>query len=193
MSESTENADERSLLEPSVADADATAEGGAAPAADSDSAGDLADQLAAAQAEAEENLSKYMRLAADMENLRKRTTRDVEHAHKYAIERLAGELLEVVDSLEMGLAAGESASADALLEGSQATLKLLLGALTKSGIELLDPEGEVFDPQWHEAMTTQPSATAEPGSVIAVVQKGYQLNGRLLRPARVIVAREVAD
>ena len=148
------------------------------------------DALAEAQAAAEENLNKYMRLAAEMDNLRKRTTRDIEHAHKFAIERFAGELLAVTDSLEMGLAAAEGASAESLVEGTQATLKLLLGALVKSGVTVVDPEGEPFDPQVHEAMTMQPSATAEPGSVLTVVQKGYELNGRLLRPARVIVAAE---
>jgi molecular chaperone GrpE len=148
------------------------------------------DALAEAQAAAEENLNKYMRLAAEMDNLRKRTTRDIEHAHKFAIERFAGELLAVTDSLEMGLVAAEGASAESLVEGTQATLKLLLGALVKSGVTVVDPEGEPFDPQVHEAMTMQPSDTAEPGSVLTVVQKGYELNGRLLRPARVIVAAE---
>ncbi len=151
---------------------------------------DLWEQLQAARAEAEENNSKYMRLAAEMENLRKRTIREVEHAHKFGIERFAQELLAVVDSLEMGIEAGTGAAAETLLEGSAATLKLLLGALEKSGVESLDPEGEPFDPNLHEAMTMQPSNVAEPGSVLTVIQKGYQLNGRLLRPARVIVARE---
>ncbi|MFQ5634105.1 MAG: nucleotide exchange factor GrpE [Gammaproteobacteria bacterium] len=146
--------------------------------------------LALAQAEAEDNLNKYMRLAAEMENLRKRTARDVEHAHKYAIERFATDLLAVTDSLEMGLQAADSASVASLLEGTRATLKLLHGALAASGVEVVDPEGEPFDPQLHEAMTMQASPTAEPGSVLTVVQKGYALNGRLLRPARVIVAAE---
>lgn len=153
---------------------------------------DLLAQLQAARAEAEENNSKYMRLAAEMENLRKRTTREIEHAHKFGIERFARELLGVVDSLEMGIDAGSGpgVAAESLLEGSAATLKLLLGALQKSGVESLDPEGEPFDPNLHEAMTMQPSDIAEPGSVLTVIQKGYQLNGRLLRPARVIVASE---
>jgi len=156
----------------------------------SEAPADDVEALEQARADAEENLNKYIRLAAEMENLRKRTTRDVEHAHKFAIERFAAELLAVTDSLEMGLDAGESASVDSLLEGTRATLKLLLGALEKSGVTVVDPEGEPFDPQLHEAMTMQPSATAEPGSVLTVVQKGYVLNGRLLRPARVIVAAE---
>ena len=151
------------------------------------------DELQAAKDEAEENLNKYMRLAADMENLRKRTVREVESARRFGVERFAGELLVVCDSLEMGLETGQNASVESLLEGKSATLKLLQGAMTKSGIEQINPEGELFDPQFHEALTMQPSATAEPGSVLTVVQVGYQLNGRLLRPARVIVAADPVD
>lgn len=157
-----------------------------------ENAADLPAQLAEAQELAEKNHSKYMLLAAELDNLRKRTVREVEHAHKFGTERLANELLAVVDSLEMGLDVGAGAAAETLLEGNQATLKLLTGALAKSGIVELDPEGEPFDPNVHEAMTMQPSDEVEPGSVLAVVQKGYQLNGRLLRPARVIVASEPA-
>jgi len=154
------------------------------------SAGEPLDELAAAQQSAEDNLNKYLRLAADMENLRKRTVRDVENARKYGIERFAAEILAVIDSLEMGLQAAPMASMESLLEGQAATYKLLLGAVEKSGLEVIDPEGEPFDPQLHEAITMQPSETAEPGSVLTVVQKGYQLNKRLLRPARVVVASE---
>jgi molecular chaperone GrpE len=151
------------------------------------------DELAAARQAAEENHNKYLRLAAEMENLRKRTVRDVEHARKFGVEQFAADILAVIDSLEMGLEAAPTASMDSLLEGQTATYKLLLGAIEKSGIEAIDPEGEPFDPQMHEALTMQPSDTAEPGSVLAVVQKGYQLNKRLLRPARVVVAREPDD
>ena len=148
------------------------------------------DPLAEAQAMAEDNWAKYLRVVAEMENLRKRTARDVENARKYGIERFAEEILSVVDSLEMGLEAGANASVESLLEGKVATLKLLLGAMEKYGVEVIDPEGEPFDPQFHEAMTMQPSGSVEPGSVMTVIQKGYQLNGRLLRPARVVVASE---
>jgi molecular chaperone GrpE len=148
------------------------------------------DPLAKAQAMAEENWAKYLRVVAEMENLRKRTARDVENARKFGNERFAEEILSVVDSLEMGLEAGANASVESLLEGKIATLKLLLGAMEKFGVEAIDPEGEPFDPQFHEAMTMQPSGSAEPGSVMTVIQKGYQLNGRLLRPARVVVASE---
>jgi molecular chaperone GrpE len=143
-----------------------------------------------AEARIAEYRDRSLRLAAEMENLRKRTARDVEHARKFGIEQFAREVLAVVDSLEMGLEVGSEASAQSLLEGNQATLKLLRAALDKGGIEVIDPEGVAFDPESHEAITMQPSNTAEPGSVLTVVQKGYQLNGRLLRPARVVVASE---
>lgn len=149
--------------------------------------------LAAARAKAEENWDRYLRAAAEMENVRKRAARDVEHARKFALENFGKELLAVKDSLEMGLAAGESADAQSLLEGSEATLKLLAGTLERFGVTEVDPAGEPFDPEYHEAMTMQPSADAEPGSVLTVIQKGYSLNGRLLRPARVIVAAEPKD
>ena len=90
----------------------------------------------------------------------------------------------------MGIQAAESGDASSLLEGKQATLKMLTSTLERFGISEVDPEGEPFDPEFHEAMTMQPSAEAEPGSVLTVVQKGYALNDRLLRPAMVIVARE---
>ncbi|MEM7611922.1 MAG: nucleotide exchange factor GrpE [Pseudomonadota bacterium] len=146
------------------------------------------DPLAIAEAKAAENWEKYVRAVAELDNVRKRARRDVENAHKYGIERFAGELLAVTDSLEAGLAAGEAADAGALREGSEATLKLFVTTLTKFGIEQLDPHGEPFDPEQHEAMTMVPSPDVEPNTVIDVIQKGYSLNGRLIRPARVIVA-----
>jgi molecular chaperone GrpE len=145
------------------------------------------------QAKADENWDRYLRAAAEVENIRKRASRDVEHARKFALENFGRELLAVRDSLEMGIAAADSADAESLLAGSKATLKLLAGTLERFGITEIDPEGEPFDPELHEAMTMQPSADVEPGSVLTVIQKGYALNERLLRPARVIVASEPAD
>jgi molecular chaperone GrpE len=150
------------------------------------------DPLAEAVARAEENWDRYVRAAAELENVRKRAARDVENAHKFALERFATDLLSVCDSLEMALDIGDEASAESLKEGSEATLKLLGSVLQRFGIEEVDPVGEPFDPSLHEAMTMQPSADAEPGSVLTVFQKGYALNGRLLRPARVVVAAEPA-
>lgn len=140
------------------------------------------------QARADENWDKYLRAMAELENLRKRAARDVENARKYSLEPFARELLAVRDSLEMGLSAAAEADADTLREGSEATLKLLSSTMEQFGIAELNPEGEPFDPEQHEAMMMQPSAESEPGTVLTVYQKGYALNGRLLRPARVVVA-----
>ena len=147
------------------------------------------DPLAEAIAKADDNWNKYLRVVAELDNFRKRSARDVEKARLFGVERLAGALLEVADSLEMALEVGDQATVASLLEGNEATLKLLQTVLEKHGIEPVYPEGEPFDPEFHEAMSTVESATAEPDSVVTVVQRGYQLNGRLLRPARVIVAR----
>ncbi len=151
-----------------------------------------AERIEALEAEVQGNWEKYLRAAAELENVRKRASRDVENAHKFAVERFAGDLLDVADSLSMGLEAAEHTDAVKLREGSEATLKLLLQIFDRFGIQTLDPHGEPFDPEFHEAMTMQPSADAEPETVLTVIQRGYLLNGRLLRPARVIVAAPVA-
>ena len=153
---------------------------------------DAASALAETEAKAQENWDKYLRLAAELENVRKRAARDVEKAHKFALERIVADLLEVRDSLEMALSAGEESSIENLIEGNETTLKLLTTVMQRYGVEDIDPLGEPFDPNQHEAMTMQPSADAEPDSVLTVFQKGYALNGRLLRPARVVVATEPA-
>lgn len=148
---------------------------------------ELRASLAAAETRALESRDMYMRALAELENVRKRASRDVEQAHKYAIDRFANDLVAVKDSLELGLiAAGD---VETLKAGTDATLKLFKKAFEKAGVIELDPLGEPFNPELHEAMAMQPSAEHVPDSVTQVVQKGYQLNGRLLRPARVIVAR----
>ena len=149
--------------------------------------GEAIDEL---QAKADENWDRYVRAVAELENVRKRAQRDVENAHRYALESFSKELLAVVDSLEMGLEAAESADAAALRDGSEATCKLLKSTMERFGVAVVDPEGEPFDPEYHEAMSMMPSGEAEPGSVLTVIQKGYTLNSRLLRPARVIVTAE---
>jgi molecular chaperone GrpE len=150
--------------------------------------GALQAALAAAEARALESRDLYMRALAELENVRKRASRDVEQAHKFGVERIANDLIGVRDSLELGLAS--AASADALREGTRATLQLLTRALEKAGVTEIVPQGEPFNPELHEAMVMQPSAEHVPNSIVQVIQKGYQLNGRLLRPARVIVAKE---
>jgi molecular chaperone GrpE len=149
----------------------------------------LAAELADAQAKAREHYDNYLRAVAETENVRKRGQRDVESASRYAIERFAGELLDVRDSLELGIAAGAGADPARLVEGMEATLRLVNRAFEKSGISVVDPQGQPFDPEFHEAMVTQPTPDHPAGTVLAVVQKGYVLNGRLLRPARVVIAR----
>ncbi len=160
---------------------------GGAEQATETSAADLQAALAAAEARALESRDMYMRALAEMENIRKRASRDVEQAHKFAVDRFASDLIGVKDSLELGLlAAGD---VQTLRAGTEATLKQLTNAFEKNGLTEIDPLGQQFDPQQHEAMAVQPSAEHVPDSVTQVVQKGYALNGRLLRPARVIVAK----
>ncbi len=149
--------------------------------------------LADAEAKAQENWNNYLRAVAELENFRKRVTRDLENAHKFGLEKFAAELLDVRDSLELGLEAGDKADVRSLLAGKEATLRLLAKAFEKQGITEVNPVGAPFDPQLHEAIAMRESATGEPNTVLQVVQKGYQLNGRLLRPARVIVARAPAN
>jgi molecular chaperone GrpE len=161
------------------------------PEADaSDSAlASLGRELAEAQALVSQHRDQLLRAAAELENIRKRSARDVEQAHRYALEKIAQELLPVRDSLELAAASAATADAATLAAGQDATLKLLARAFEKFSILGIEPVGEPFDPQKHEAMAMQDAPAAEPDSVLQVVQKGYELNGRLLRPARVIVAR----
>jgi molecular chaperone GrpE len=149
--------------------------------------------LEAARKEAEENWNKYLRAAAEFDNFRKRAARDLEAARKYGAERLAQALLPVRDSLAAGLAATSKADPAAVIEGQQATLRLLDDALASAGITEIDAKGEPFDPAKHEALTVVPSDDVEPNSVLEVIQKGYQLHDRLLRAAKVIVARAADD
>ncbi|WP_018718306.1 nucleotide exchange factor GrpE [Arhodomonas aquaeolei] len=151
----------------------------------------LRTQLEEAQAKAEENWNQLLRVRAEMENVRRRAERDVEQARRYGVEKFAGELLAVRDSLEMGVNAAQEEGADVekLREGSELTLRMLQQAMEKFDIQALDPTGEKFDPSRHEAMAAQESAEHEPNTVLQVVQKGYLLGDRLLRPAMVIVSR----
>ena len=143
--------------------------------------------------QADENQDKFIRAAAELENFRKRAGREVENARRYGLERLAQALLPIRDSLEAGLASAEQGDVEALLDGEKAMLRLLDSAFEQAGIEELDPQGEPFDPAKHEAMTLAPSETVEPNTVLTVVQKGYAIHDRLLRPARVIVAQDPGD
>jgi molecular chaperone GrpE len=174
----------------------------AAPAADSEARPDAADvggeqrvaaleaQLAVARGEAELYREQALRARAEADNVRKRSERDLENAHKYALERFVAELLPVKDSLELGLSAAcEGAAVEDLRDGTQMTLRMLGSAVEKFGVREVCPLGEPFDPQLHQAMSAQESEGSAAGTVLQVVQKGYVLNERLVRPALVVVAK----
>jgi molecular chaperone GrpE len=150
---------------------------------------ELRRQLAQSEERAKSHWDQYLRAVAELDNIRKRAQRDVENASRYGLERFAAELLPAVDSLELAVENAARTDVQSLVEGQRATLQLLLKAFERLGIAVVEPRGEPFDPARHEAMLMQESQTAEPNSVLQVVQRGYELNGRLLRPARVIVAR----
>ncbi len=167
-----------------------TGHGADAPGATApDELSQLRTELESAREQLVQHREQVLRAAAELDNIRKRAARDVEQAHRYALEKFVQELLPAVDGLEMAVATGARADAASLAAGQEATLKLLHKALERFAVVTLDPQGEPFDPARHEAMAMQESPTAEPHSVLQVVQRGYELNGRLLRPARVIVAR----
>ncbi len=144
-----------------------------------------------ARSKADEHWDQLMRTRAELDNLRKRNQRDLENAHKFALEKFSQELLQVWDSLELGhqAAQDEQADVDKLREGTELTLKLLTDVMQKQGIEQINPEGEPFNPEFHQAMSTQEREDVAPNTVVAVVQRGYLLNGRLLRPAMVMVSK----
>lgn len=150
----------------------------------------LAAEMEEARARADEYQQEMLRARADLDNTRKRAEREVQNAHKYAVEKLLGDLLPIKDSMELGLsAAGSSDDVASLREGMELTLKMLDDLLQKHGVTEVNPVGEKFSHELHQAMTMQESAEAESGTVLNVMQKGYLLNDRLVRPAMVIVAK----
>ena len=151
----------------------------------------LQKQLEEAQQQAAANLDKAIRTMAEMENLKKRVQKDLDDERKYGLSKFAKELLSVLDSLELGVqaAVGDSPEMVKLREGSELTMKQFEAVFAKFNIETIDPKGQPFNPELHQAMVMQPSSTVEPNHVITVFQKGYVLNGRLLRPAMVVVAK----
>ena len=143
---------------------------------------------------AEKHRDESLRALAELDNVRKRAERDVEAAHKFAIEKFINELLPVKDSLDLGFDAANSAEdVEAIREGMALTLKVFDAALEKGGVKSIDPVGETFDPEFHQAMMMEESLEAEAGTILRVMQKGYTLNDRLVRPAMVIVAKKAAD
>jgi len=151
---------------------------------------DFAAQLAELQEQLIQAKDQALRAHADAQNARRRAEKDVENAHKFALEKFSKELLPVVDSLERALEAfSQHDVADAVKEGVEMTLGMFISTMAKFNVEPIDPTGEPFDPQFHEAMSMVPNPDVEPNTVIAVMQKGYLLNGRLVRPAMVMVAK----
>ena len=168
---------------PEEAKGQSEAEEGLPDAADSSAQEDSSEELTKVK-------DQLLRTFAEMENVRRRAQRDVENAHKFAVEKLLSDLLPVVDSLEKAEEAAKTTdNADSMAEGISLSLKLFVSTLEKSGIAIVDPLGEPFDPQLHEAMAMVPNPDAEPNSVMDVMQRGYTLNGRLVRAAKVVVVK----
>ena len=154
---------------------------------------ELKASLAQVEQKAQENWDKAVRAQAEMENLKRRTQKDLEDAHKFAITAFAKELLTVLDSMELGLqaASGDSPEVQKFREGSELTIKQFETVFAKFNITTIDPAGQPFNPEHHQAMVMQATEGVEPNTVVNVFQKGYLLNGRLLRPAMVVVAKAV--
>lgn len=152
---------------------------------------ELEKALAEATAEASVQKDMAVRAVAEMENIRRRSAIDVEKAHKFALEKFVNELLPVIDNMERAISvtADNDDVAKSLIEGVELTLKTLLNAVEKFGVKALDPQGETFNPDHHQAIGMQPSEEFDPNTVLSVMQKGYLLNDRLLRPAMVMVAQ----
>lgn len=152
---------------------------------------DLTTQLEAAQQSTKDNWDKVLRAQAEMENLKRRNAKDLENAHKFALDGFVKALLEVKDSLTMGLktAQEDSASVESITEGLEMTDKVFMSTLEKFGVEIINPKGEAFNPEFHEAVTMIPMPDQESNSVLEVIQAGFTLNGRLVRPAMVVVVQ----
>ncbi len=152
---------------------------------------DITALLAESRVEADKHKDMALRIQADMENLRRRTRIDIESAHKYALDKFVNALIPAMDSMEMGMEASgkEDATLESLREGIDMTFKQLIDVLGQFNVERVDPKGEKFNPELHEALTMIPSPDHESNTVVDVIQKGYTLNERLVRAARVIVAQ----
>lgn len=151
----------------------------------------LQQKLEQAEVAVQEEKERALRIAAEMENLRRRAAQDVEKAHKFALEKFAGDLLPVIDSLERALELSDrdNEQLKPTLEGVELTLRSMLATVNKFGVSVIEPQGTPFDPNKHQAMSMIENPDVAPNTVIAVMQKGYELNGRVIRPAMVMVAR----
>ena len=149
-------------------------------------------EVAELQAKVTEQNDSVLRAQAEVQNIRRRSERDVENAHKFALDKFSSDLLPIIDSLERAIEAAESVEGEAvkaMRDGVELTLKMFVDTLGKHGIEQLNPVGEPFNPEFHQAMSMVPNPEMDPNSVMAVMQKGYVLKGRLVRPAMVVVSK----
>lgn len=185
-------ASEESVEEDAVSEVDEPGEADEEETGPVDPIEALETELASARQEAADARADMLRMQADMENLRKRLVREHEKSRRRTLERFMADLLPVRDSLERGLeaAADPAATVEALKEGKQLIMKMLTKAMGDHGLQTIDPAGEPFDPEKHEAMTMLPSAEHDENTVIEVLEKGYQLYERLIRPAKVVVSRK---
>ena len=163
--------------------------------ASEDDADVMSSELAALQKKADEHYDQLVRAHAEIENLKRRHTQELEKAHKYALDKFVGELLTIWDSLELGLQAAQNDEADvaSLREGTELTVKMFGDVMEKFNVERINPEGEAFNPEFHQAMSMVPNAEMAPNTVMAVMQKGVSLNGRLIRPAMVVVSQAMPE
>jgi len=193
---SDENTQNSEKQEPELPEGAAEQSAQGQPQSEEQDVAEMAAEAEADMAVLQEELNvardQALRTQAEMQNLRRRVERDVENAHKYGMEKLVGELLPVVDNLERAIAAIDSDSGDhsAITEGVQLTLKSFQDVLMRFKVEAVDPHGQPFDPELHQAMSMVPNPDVEPNTVIEVFQKGYTLHGRLVRPAMVVVAKK---
>ncbi|KTD97739.1 MULTISPECIES: nucleotide exchange factor GrpE [unclassified Pseudoalteromonas] len=200
MSEQTQNPEQEVELNEEVAqmeaDVEAAVEAAEQHEADQEQSPEaeiamLYAELEAAKQTIADQKDGVIRAAADVDNIRRRAAQDVEKAHKFALEKFANELLPVIDNLERAIEFSdkENETLKPLLEGIDMTVKSFNDAVAKFGVEIVNPQGEQFNPEFHQAMSIQPSNDVTPNTVLAVMQKGYTLNGRLLRPAMVMVSK----
>lgn len=191
MSKDQEQVSDQEVIDEMVDNSAEVDSGRVQSTADAQTPEELTLLLEDARARADEHWDQLVRTQAQVDNLRKRHERELENAHKYALERFVNELLPVRDSMEMGLAAADdkNATIDHLREGTALTLKLFSDVMEKFNVVQINPEGQPFDPELHQAMSVQPRSDVPPNTVVIVVQKGYTLNGRLVRPAMVMVSQ----
>jgi len=200
MSEQTKNPEQEVELNEEVAQMEADVEAAVEAAEQHEAAQEqspeaeiamLYGELEAAKQTIADQKDSVVRAAADVDNMRRRAAQDVEKAHKFALEKFANELLPVIDNLERAIEFSdkENETLKPLLEGIDMTVKSFNDAVAKFGVEIVNPQGEIFNPDFHQAMSIQPSNDVTPNTVLAVMQKGYTLNGRLLRPAMVMVSK----